>query len=277
MERRRASPRARARRATRASATRDVTSGMATRARVRCGVDARARARATRASGTRRVARASAGRASTDDADAGAASGGRRAFGVGVGLVGALARVGAGGVDARAASGGVLELTPENFEREVTKNAGAVFVEFYAPWCPYCKRLEPIWDELPSKLQEAGSKTRVARMNVDTYTDYASAYAITGFPTLMLFENGRPVGAKQGLVDMATAMKYAGVKDESVIAKLQPEKKLDKILSGSQIEYVQFQLGEIRKELGGIADAESRARALAAVQQVESIVGVRSL
>ena len=125
--------------------------------------------------------------------------------------------------------------------------------------------------------REAGSKTRVARMNVDAYADYASAYAVTGFPTLMLFENGRPVGAKTGLVDMTTAMKYAGVRDEGVLAKFAPEKKLDKILSGAQVEYVQGELGEVRKELGGIQDPASRARALEALQQVESIVGVRAL
>jgi thioredoxin-like negative regulator of GroEL len=181
-----------------------------------------------------------------------------------------------GAGEARAAGDAVLELTPENFEREVVKTPGAVFVEFYAPWCPYCKRLEPIWSELPSKLEAAGSKTRVARMNVDTYTDYASAYAVTGFPTLMLFENGRPVGAKTGLIDMTTAMRYAGVKDESVLSQFAPEKKLDKILSGPQIDYVQAELGEVRKELAGL-EPESRARALEALQQVEAIVGVRSL
>jgi protein disulfide-isomerase-like protein len=223
-----------------------------------------------------------------DDDDDGATARG----GDGGGTRRGLARAIAGGVvmraaatrargfeTARAASGddGVVELTPENFEREVTRREGAVFVEFYAPWCPYCKRLEPIWEELPEKLEEAGSKTRVARMNVDAYADYASAYAVTGFPTLMLFENGRPVGAKTGLVDMTTAMKYAGVRDEGVLAKFAPEKKLDKILSGAQVEYVQGELGEVRKELGGIQDPASRARALEALQQVESIVGVRAL
>lgn len=193
-----------------------------------------------------------------------------------VGVASVVATVRATGGAAHAATG-VLELTPKNFEREVTKNAGAVFVEFYAPWCPYCKRLEPIWNELPSKLEEAGSKTRVARMNVDTYTEYASAYAVTGFPTLMLFENGRPVGAKTGLVDMKMAMRYAGVQDEGILAQFTPEKKLDKVLSGAQIEYVQGQVGAVRKELAGIKDVDSRARALEALQQIESIVGVRTL
>ena len=199
----------------------------------------------------------------------------RRREAIAASVIGVTAFMSAGS-NARARTESVLELTPENFEREVTNSTRPVFIEFYAPWCPYCKRLEPIWEELPSKLEQAGSKTRVVRMNVDTYTDYASAYAITGFPTLMLFENGRPVGAKQGLVDMTTAMKYAGVRDEGVLAQFVPEKKLDKILSGAQVEYVQGELGEIRKELGGL-DSDSRARALAALQQVESIIGVRSL
>jgi thioredoxin-like negative regulator of GroEL len=175
----------------------------------------------------------------------------------------------------------VVELTPENFKDYISADAkkptSNVFVEFYAPWCPYCKRLEPIWNELPSKLEEAGSKTRVARMNVDTYTEYASAYAVTGFPTLMLFENGRPVGAKTGLVDMKMAMRYAGVQDEGILAQFTPEKKLDKVLSGAQIEYVQGQVGAVREELAGIKDVDSRARALEALQQIESIVGVRTL
>ena len=247
----------------------------------------RASRRAARDDGAT-TGRRDAGKTRDDDDDDGATARGGDGGGTRRGLARAIAgmvvmRAAAtrarGFETARAASGddGVVELTPENFEREVTRREGAVFVEFYAPWCPYCKRLEPIWEELPEKLEEAGSKTRVARMNVDAYADYASAYAVTGFPTLMLFENGRPVGAKTGLVDMTTAMKYAGVRDEGVLAKFAPEKKLDKILSGAQVEYVQGELGEVRKELGGIQDPASRARALEALQQVESIVGVRAL
>ena len=190
---------------------------------------------------------------------------------IGVGVVTAMMT----STNGAKASAGVVELTPENFASEVANARDGVFVEFYAPWCPYCKRLEPIWNELPEKLAQAGSKTRVARMNVDAYADYARAYAVTGFPTLMLFENGRPVGAKTGLIDLPTAMKYAGVKDDA-LAQFEPVKELDKILNAREVQYISGELGEVRKELQGLSP-EARARAFEHLSAVESLVGVRSL
>jgi thiol-disulfide isomerase/thioredoxin len=79
----------------------------------------------------------------------------------------------------------VVELTPENFAAEVEgAGAGRVFVEFYAPWCPFCQKLEPVWNGLPAKLREANVDTKIARMNVDTFVEYGAAYGVTGFPTL---------------------------------------------------------------------------------------------
>ena len=71
-------------------------------------------------------------------------------------------------------------------------------MEFYAPWCPFCQRLEPIWNELPNRLKEKGVDTKIARMNVDTYVDYGERFGVTGFPTLMLFKNGNVDATKVG-------------------------------------------------------------------------------
>ena len=73
--------------------------------------------------------------------------------------------------DAAASLEQVVELTPENFAAEVEgAGAGRVFVEFYAPWCPFCQKLEPVWAGLPPKLRAANVPTKIARMNVDTFT-----------------------------------------------------------------------------------------------------------
>lgn len=182
--------------------------------------------------------------------------------------------------DASAASrlDAVVELTPDNFASEVeAPGAGRVFVEFYAPWCPFCQRLEPTWNELPSKLKDAGVATKIARMNVDTYVDYGQAYGVTGFPTLMLFQDGRPVGQKTGLIDMATALKYAGVKDQGVLASLSgPAPQMNLVLSGPQVDQALENLGELRKEVEALPAGE-RAAAVERIKSVEALFAKRSL
>jgi len=44
----------------------------------------------------------------------------------------------------------VLELTPQNFDAALSGRR--VLVEMYAPWCPYCAKLEPLWTALPAEL-----------------------------------------------------------------------------------------------------------------------------
>ena len=137
-------------------------------------------------------------------------------------------------------------------------------MEFYAPWCPYCKRLEPIWNELPSKLEEAGSKTRGEDERGHVH-GVRGAYAVTGFPTPMLFENGRPVGAKTGLVDRRWRCGTPGCRMRET-RRSYAEKKLDKVLSGAQPSTCGDRWA-LSQELAGIKDVDSRARALEALQQ----------
>ena len=69
--------------------------------------------------------------------------------------------------DAQRATGApaVVELTPESFTATVSSRA---FVLFYAPWCPYCRALEPDFNALPGQLEKSGvTGTVVARMDVD--------------------------------------------------------------------------------------------------------------
>lgn len=171
----------------------------------------------------------------------------------------------------------VVELTPENFKEYVSADAENptpnVFVEFYAPWCPFCQKLEPIWNELPNELRKYGNETTIARMNVDKYTDYARAYGVSGFPTLMLFEAGKPVGAKTGLIDMQTALKYAGVSQAKLglLAGPEKEKALDKVLTKDQVENARKELDIVRKEVSNGLAGESRDKALSALNVVDGV------
>lgn len=47
----------------------------------------------------------------------------------------------------------VVVLDEASFNEKVLKSKDIWLVEFYAPWCGHCKKLEPEWNEAASKLK----------------------------------------------------------------------------------------------------------------------------
>ncbi|XP_026220096.1 protein disulfide-isomerase TMX3 isoform X1 [Anabas testudineus] len=61
-------------------------------------------------------------------------------------------------------------------------------VDFYAPWCGYCKKLEPIWQEVGVELKNSGSPVRVGKMDATAYSGMASEFGVRGYPTIKLLK-----------------------------------------------------------------------------------------
>nr|XP_020473164.1 protein disulfide-isomerase TMX3 [Monopterus albus] len=61
-------------------------------------------------------------------------------------------------------------------------------VDFYAPWCGYCKKLEPIWQEVGAELKKSGSPVRVGKMDATAYSGMASEFGVRGYPTIKLLK-----------------------------------------------------------------------------------------
>jgi thioredoxin 1 len=97
-----------------------------------------------------------------------------------------------------------LNLTKDNFEKQVLSSDKPVLVDFWAEWCQPCKVLGPIIDELAKELK---GKVKVAKANVDENQELASKYGIMSIPTVILFKNGKP------------AEQWIGVQDKSVYVK----------------------------------------------------------
>nr|KAF6472737.1 thioredoxin related transmembrane protein 3 [Molossus molossus] len=47
-------------------------------------------------------------------------------------------------------------------------------VDFYAPWCGHCKKLEPIWNEVGLEMKSIGSPVKVGKMDATSYSSAAS-------------------------------------------------------------------------------------------------------
>lgn len=61
-------------------------------------------------------------------------------------------------------------------------------VEFYAPWCPACRALEPIWNEFSSWSEELGLK--VAKVDVTNSPGLSGRFIVTALPTIYHVLNG---------------------------------------------------------------------------------------
>ena len=79
------------------------------------------------------------------------------------------------------------------FEAEVTKSPKPVLVDFFAVWCPPCKALAPVVDE----ISESGI-IKVVKIDVDEAKEVSSKYRVFSVPTLMLFKEGKPADSRVG-------------------------------------------------------------------------------
>lgn len=83
----------------------------------------------------------------------------------------------------------MLTITKDNFEKEVLKSDKKVLVDFWASWCGPCRMLSPIIDEVAKEID----KVKIGKVNVDEEDELAAQFAVMSIPTLILFENGKPV------------------------------------------------------------------------------------
>ena len=89
----------------------------------------------------------------------------------------------------------VMELTSENFNREMANN-DLLLVDFWAEWCGPCKSMHPIFTRMAKKYK----RVRFARVNVDNAQDIAMKYGVQSIPTFIMFKNGEIANTMVGAV-----------------------------------------------------------------------------
>ena len=89
----------------------------------------------------------------------------------------------------------VMELTSENFNKEMTNN-DLLLVDFWAEWCGPCKSMHPIFTRMAKKYK----RVRFARVNVDNAQDIATKYGVQSIPTFIMFKKGEIVNTMIGAV-----------------------------------------------------------------------------
>ena len=86
----------------------------------------------------------------------------------------------------------MLTITTNSFENDVLRADKPVLVDFWAQWCPYCRRIAPAFD----KVGEQYADTLITgKINYDEEPQLIERFGIDTIPTLMLFKNGKAIGS----------------------------------------------------------------------------------
>ena len=83
----------------------------------------------------------------------------------------------------------IKELNNDNFVKETAN--GLKLIEFFADWCGFCTRQEPILAEL--------DKIWIGRVNTDENREIARKFKINSLPSFVLLKNGEEVDRFSGL------------------------------------------------------------------------------
>ena len=92
------------------------------------------------------------------------------------------------------ANGEVKVLKSDDLQAFINDNKYAI-VDFYATWCPPCKIMEPITQDL-AEINKG--KVAFGKINTDQERQAAIQYQIRYVPTFYLFKEGKVVGQFSG-------------------------------------------------------------------------------
>lgn len=81
-------------------------------------------------------------------------------------------------------------VTDDTFQAAVLESDLPVLVDFTAAWCPPCRVMKPILDELAASRDDVV----IVSVDVDANVEITARHRVLGMPTFVLFSGGAEVG-----------------------------------------------------------------------------------
>lgn len=92
----------------------------------------------------------------------------------------------------------MININDDNFKEEITKVKKLVIVDFYAEWCPPCKKLTPILEKVTNEMS---NDVILVKVNVDNFPKVSTNYGVTKIPFVVLFNKGELIDSFLGFKD----------------------------------------------------------------------------
>lgn len=84
-----------------------------------------------------------------------------------------------------------MNITGTRFE-ELMGTGKPFLVDYWAPWCGYCRRIGPAYEKIAEEFSE---KLEVVKVNIDEEPLLAHREQIEIIPTLVLYRDGQAAGS----------------------------------------------------------------------------------
>merc|ERR1740124_870473 len=169
-----------------------------------------------------------------------------------------------------------IDLDPEKFDA-LLKSEEYLFVDFFAPWCSWCRLLAPTWEKLAEEMNEvtsgdydddqfeqhlnkegiesiAGKSVTIAKLDCEKYEKYCDELEIAAFPQIRLFYKGKKyMRDYEGERTVEALMDYlAAVELEIISGHVVSEEEKKKTIGGEKNQEL-FQTQTGRQHQEGVA------------------------
>ena len=81
-----------------------------------------------------------------------------------------------------------LKITKNNFQSEVLQSEVPVLLDFWATWCPPCRMLSPIIEEIAGEYE---GRAKVGKVNVDEEPELAAMFRVENILTMVVMKEGK--------------------------------------------------------------------------------------
>ncbi|RFS86951.1 thioredoxin [Actinomadura spongiicola] len=95
-------------------------------------------------------------------------------------------------------------VTDADFASKVLASDKPVLVDFWAEWCPPCRMVAPILEEIS---KEHGDKIEIVKLDIDHNPKVPQEYGVIQIPTMNIYRNGEVVKQIMGAKPKAALLR----------------------------------------------------------------------
>lgn len=76
-------------------------------------------------------------------------------------------------------------------EFDAQSSSGIVILDFFAQWCPPCKKFGPIFEKASTKA--ANTSTKFIKIDVEQFINLTNKFGVRSMPTIVALKDGKEI------------------------------------------------------------------------------------